>query len=139
MCRNKRIRQGYLANTSLGSVRVRIAEREATLNIKSMTIGASRTEYEYPTPVEDAEVMLNKLCTGPLLEKTRFYLEQGRHTWEIDVFEGENTGLIVAEIELAREDEIFIRPDWLGEEVTDDERYYNVSLLNNPYSLWKPG
>lgn len=132
----KKIRQGYLANTEHGSVRIRVADSEASLNIKSMTIGVTRTEYEYPIPVKDAEELLKNLCIGPLVVKTRYYLELGKHLWEIDVFEGENSGLVVAEIELTHPREEFLRPEWLGEEVTEDERYYNFALVNHPYKDW---
>ncbi len=132
-----RYRQGYLASDKGCSVRVRISDKEAHLNIKSATLGISRLEYDYPIPVEDADEILDRLCTSPVVEKTRHYVRQGTHVWEIDVFEGENTGLIVAEIELGSEDETFERPAWLGEDVSHDKRYYNVALAKMPYSQWK--
>ncbi len=132
----KKIVQGYLANTELGSVRIRLSGDEASLNIKSMTVGVSRTEYEYAVPLKDAEALLNELCMRPLIEKTRYYIRLAEHTWEIDVFEADNSGLVVAEIELSAPDEIFSRPDWLGREVSDDARYYNVALVNKPYKDW---
>ncbi len=132
----KKIRQGYLANTAYSSVRIRVAESEASLNIKGMTIGVTRTEYEYPVPVKDAQELLKNLCIGALVVKTRYYLEHDKHLWEIDVFEGENSGLVVAEIELTHPTEEFLRPEWLGEEVTEDERYYNFALVNKPYKDW---
>jgi len=130
------ILQGYLANTELASIRVRLSEDKATLNIKSMTLGVTRTEYEYPIPLIDARSLLDNMCMRPLIEKTRHYIKCGSHTWEIDVFEGDNTGLVVAELELNYKDEHFDRPDWLGQEVSNDPRYYNVCLLTNPYSKW---
>lgn len=129
-------RQGYLANSASCSVRVRIGAGAAHLNIKSAHLGIHRTEYEYPVPVGDAEEMLAELCVAPPVEKTRYFVPQGRHTWEIDVFSGANQGLIVAEIELSRVDEAFERPPWLGEDVSDDARYYNVYLAQHPYTTW---
>ena len=132
----KKIVQGYLANAGLASVRVRISGEKANLNIKSMTIGVSRTEYEYPIPLGDAEELLKNLCRQPLIEKTRYYLKQAALTWEIDVFEGNNSGLVVAEIELYDPDQVFFHPNWLGQEVSGEERYYNVALVDNPYKNW---
>ena len=130
------IRQGYLAGSEKSSIRVRIGGDQANINIKSATLGVTRSEYEYPIPVNEANEILDLLCEGPLIEKTRYYVPHGNHCWEIDVFSGENDGLIVAEIELARVDEDFERPDWLGEEVSDDTRYYNVCLVKHPYKNW---
>ncbi len=135
--RTSRYRQGYLANSDTASVRVRVADGRGWLNIKSMTLGVSREEFEYEIPVEEAQRMLDHLCARPLIEKVRHFVEYGGHTWEIDLFEGENAGLVVAEIELSSEDEPFERPPWLGKEVSDDERYYNVCLVRHPYRLWK--
>jgi adenylate cyclase len=134
-------RQGYLTQsndktTATSSVRVRIEGDQANLNIKSMTLGVQRLEYEYSIPLAEANEMLDKLCTKPLIEKTRHYIQHGEHTWELDVFMGDNAGLIVAEIELASEDEVFMHPAWLGAEVSQHERYYNVCLTNYPYSQW---
>ena len=137
--RETRIAQGYLANTERGSIRVRIAGEAAYLNLKSMTLGVSRTEFEYPIPVDDADYILKNLCMQPVIEKTRYYIEQDPHLWEIDVFAGENAGLVVAEIELSDVNETFHKPDWLGEEVSDDPRYYNVRLVENPFSQWETG
>lgn len=135
--REARIVQGYLANTDRGSIRVRLAGEKAYLNIKSMTLGVSRTEFEYPVPLDDADYMLKNLCIQPVIEKTRYYIEQDPHLWEIDVFAGENAGLVVAEIELNDVNETFHQPDWLGREVSDDPRYYNVRLVENPFSQWE--
>lgn len=132
----QRMRQGYLIGAARASIRVRTAGEQAWLNIKSATLGVERREYEYPVPLADAEEMLAELCERPLIEKVRYELAWGGHTWEIDVFEGENAGLIVAEIELADAEEAFERPPWLGEEVSDDPRYYNVCLIHHPYSQW---
>lgn len=130
-------RQGYMIGGETASVRVRIEGDRANLNIKGATLGVRRSEYEYPLPLEDARELLDSLCEKPLIEKTRYRLQYGGHEWEIDVFHGENEGLIVAEIELNHESESFPPPEWLGEEVSDDIRYYNVSLVKQPYMLWK--
>lgn len=131
-----RLVQGYLANTGTASVRVRVSGETAYLNVKSMTLGVSRHEYEYPIPVDDAREMLAELCQGPLIEKDRYLVEVGAHTWEVDEFFGDNAGLIVAEIELDDPDEPFEKPAWVGEEVSDDPRYYNVMLIQHPYKDW---
>jgi adenylate cyclase len=114
---------------------VRIADAHATLNIKSARLGVSRDEYEYQIPFHDAEELLT-LCTGSPVLNTRHELVHEGHTWEIDEFEGANAGLIVAEIELDDPAESFARPAWLGAEVSDDPRYYNVALARNPYRDW---
>ena len=123
-----RIRQAYLAATDACSVRVRIKdETQAFVTIKSARPGSSRDEFEYAVPVEDARAML-KLRTGDVIEKTRYRVPADELCWEIDVFSGARTGLIVAEIELPDEGAAFDRPDWLGADVTEDKRYYNASL-----------
>lgn len=129
-------RQGYLAVAQRCSVRVRIADNEAWLTIKSRDGGLTRQEYEYPLPGDDAEGLL-ALCEPVVISKTRYLVTCGDHRWEIDEFHGDNDGLIVAEIELAREDEVFKKPLWLGKEVSDDLRYYNAALSSRPYRLWK--
>jgi adenylate cyclase len=132
-----RYRQGYLNNEIHCSVRVRICGDEAWLNLKSVTIGAQRYEFEYIIPVSDADLMLNTLTRKPVVEKTRYFVDVGQHTWEVDVFEGENAGLVVAEIELESTDERFEVPDWAGEEVTHDPKYYNTNLATAPVRSWK--
>ncbi|HHM05280.1 MAG TPA: CYTH domain-containing protein [Gammaproteobacteria bacterium] len=132
----RRMRQGYLAGSERASVRVRVSGDQAHLNLKSATLGVCRREYEYAIPVAEAEEMLVHLCDGPLIEKTRYPVRHGSHLWEVDVFEGDNEGLVVAEIELDAEDEAFERPPWLGEEVSGDPRYYNVCLVKHPYKSW---
>jgi len=134
--RSARMRQGYLTSDARCSVRVRIADGQSFLNLKSGTLGIQRSEYEYPIPLAEAEEILDMLCEKPLLEKTRHFLWFGEHLWEIDEFEGDNAGLIVAEVELSRSDEPFARPDWLGEEVSHDIRYYNSQLARHPYQTW---
>jgi adenylate cyclase len=130
------MRQGYLGGTARCSIRVRISGDRAWLNLKSKRSDRTRLEYEYSIPVDDADEMLAQLCEGPIVEKYRHEVEHGGHVWEIDEFLGDNAGLIVAEIELASEDELFERPNWLGEEVTHDERYYNFNLAKRPYRTW---
>lgn len=134
--RTVHIIQGYLANTDRGSMRVRISGDQASLNIKSMTLGISRTEYEYSLPLVDARDLIGNFCMLPVIEKQRHYVEVGGHTWEIDVFENENQGLVIAEIELTDPGETFKKPAWTGKEVSDDPRYYNVSLVLYPYQQW---
>jgi adenylate cyclase len=131
------LRQGYLSLDPARTVRVRIEGAAGTLTIKGKNAGATRGEWEYPVPVLEAAELLDNLCQRPLIEKYRRRIEYKGHTWEVDEFLGENAGLAVAEIELAREDEAFDKPDWIGEEVTGDARYYNSSLIRTPYSLWK--
>lgn len=134
--RSTRMRQGYLTSDARCSVRVRIADGQGFLNLKSGALGIQRSEYEYPIPLAEAEEILDMLCEKPLLEKTRHFLWFGEHLWEIDEFEGDNAGLIVAEVELSQSDELFARPDWLGEEVSHDIRYYNSQLARHPYQTW---
>lgn len=134
--RSEVMRQGYLISDEINSIRVRIGGEQAKLNIKSAVVGISRTEFEYPIPLTDAKIMLASLCRGPLVEKTRYWVPVGNHEWEIDVFSGENSGLIVAELELNSEQETFERPIWLGAEVTEDKRYYNSYLVLHPYQSW---
>lgn len=127
--------QGYLGGTH-ASVRVRVSADQAWLNIKSQTRGTTRLEFEYPIPRADADVLLAQLADGPVLSKMRHYVEVGAHVFEIDEFDGTNQGLIVAEVELQSADEDFPRPSWLGQEVTEDQRYYNLSLVRHPYTQW---
>ncbi len=140
--RSERMAQGYLndagsvtAGRQNVSVRVRIAGDAAHLNIKSRELGARRQEFEYPVPPADAEALL-ALCVGGRIEKTRHHVHHAGHLWEIDEFGGENAGLVVAEIELGTLDEAFETPEWLGLEVTDQSRYYNLMLAERPYSQW---
>jgi len=127
--------QGYLASSDRASLRVRIAGEDAWLNIKSGGLVASRLEYEYAIPVDEARELL-ALAEGPLIEKTRHFVEHGGMTWEVDEFHGDNSGLVVAELELDSEDAPFSRPAWLGVEVTELRRYYNVCLVTHPYRVW---
>ncbi|MGR9012185.1 MAG: CYTH domain-containing protein [Gammaproteobacteria bacterium] len=135
--RSVKYRQGYLSAQPTSSIRVRISDDHAWLNIKTATIGTHRHEYEYKIPVADAEEILINLCRKPLIEKTRHFVTNDNHLWEIDEFEGDNQGLIVAEIELDETGQAFSKPPWLGKEVTDDLRYYNNNLAIHPYSDWR--
>jgi adenylate cyclase len=139
-----RMAQGYLNDmaamrngTQKASVRIRIAGDEAFLNMKSRELGHTRQEFEYAIAIADAEDLL-KLCVGGLIDKTRHYVAHAGFLWEVDVFEGENAGLTVAEIELPTADTAFETPDWVGREVTDELRYYNLALAERPYSQWRP-
>ena len=135
--RSSRIRQGYLGKIDKASVRVRIQGNKANINVKSATLGIKRLEYEYEIPLEEAEELLDQLCNQPQIDKTRFIVKRGNHIWEIDEFYGDNEGLLVAEIELGREDETFEKPEWAGEDVSEDSRYYNVNLIKMPYNQWQ--
>jgi len=118
------------------TVRVRTINNKGYLTIKGITVGASRLEFEYEIPTADANELLDSLCEKPLIDKNRYKVDYGTLTWEVDEFFGENEGLIVAEVELHSEDQLFDRPEWVTEEVTTDPRYYNANLLNNPFSRW---
>ncbi len=130
------MRQGYLTDAGRASVRIRVTEDKALLNIKSATKGISRSEYEYEIPLSEGHEMLSRLALGPLIEKNRYEVQVGDHLWEVDIFEGDNQGLEVAEIELGQENEQFILPDWAGMEVSDDTRYFNASLVKHPFNQW---
>ncbi len=130
------IRQGYLVAERERSVRVRLRAGRGTLTIKGEARGAVRSEFEYEIPAKDAAGLLDEIALTPLIEKTRYLVRIGDATFEIDVFSGDNAGLVVAEIELEDEDAAFPRPAWLGEEVTDDPRYLNAMLFRHPYSQW---
>lgn len=137
-----RIAQAYLndnaaleAGREQCSIRVRITGLAANLNIKSRELGSQRQEFEYPIPLTDAESLMALSCSGSI-DKLRYHVQYGTHLWEIDEFLGANAGLIVAEIELSQMDEFFEKPDWIGLEVTDQLRYYNMSLSSRPYSQW---
>lgn len=130
------LRQGYLSSNPERVVRVRIEGERALLTIKGRNTGAARGEWEYPIPVVDAQTFLDELCERPIIEKLRYRIPWHGLVWEVDEFLGENAGLIVAEVELHTENQVFEKPDWVGEEVTHDSRYYNANLLRHPYSKW---
>jgi adenylate cyclase len=129
-------RQGYLSTDPDRTVRVRRAGDHGFVTIKGRGEGASRPEYEYEIPVADADELIDRLALRPIVEKVRHRLETGGLTWEIDVFGGENEGLILAEVELPSEDHAFEVPVWAGDDVTDDPRYYNANLVEHPYRTW---
>lgn len=128
-------RQGYLSSQAERVVRVRIEGDAARLTIKGKTVGVTRAEFEYPIPLADAPALL-ALCEQPLIDKIRHKETHGGKVWEIDVFHGANEGLVIAEIELASEDEAFERPAWVGAEVSSDPRYYNANLIARPFKTW---
>ncbi|RVU84674.1 CYTH domain-containing protein [Leucothrix sargassi] len=130
------IKQAYIATADKTAVRLRLKGEQAFLTLKGANNGISRSEFEYPIPVADAQAIMAELCSGPAIEKTRYLIEHSGHTWELDIFYGDNEGLIVAEIELSSESEHFEKPNWVKEEVSGDPKYYNSSLLNNPYKQW---
>lgn len=130
-------KQGYLNSQKERVVRVRIEGTKAKLTIKGVTTGVTRSEFEYPLPVEDATILLDQLCEQPLIDKHRHAEVHHGRTWEIDVFHGDNDGLVVAEVELASEADVVELPAWAGEEVSSDPRYFNSNLLKNPYKNWR--
>jgi len=132
----KRYRQGYLSTVKERTVRVRTVGDKGFITVKGITVGATRAEYEYAIPLADANEILDKLCERPLIEKTRYCIPQGALLWEIDEFEGENRGLVMAEIELKDEKQIVALPGWTGQEVTGDPRYFNANLVAHPFSTW---
>ncbi len=133
-----RITQGYLSSVPERTVRVRIKGDKGFITIKGIgsASGASRYEWEKEIPVAEVEELL-KICEPGVIDKTRYLVEAGEHTYEVDEFYGDNEGLTVAEVELSSEEEAFVKPEWLGEEVTGDVKYYNSILMKNPYKNWK--
>lgn len=129
-------RQGYIASDTTGMVRVSLADDKSWLTIKRAQSPIRRLEYEYPLPRKDAEEMLREACLAGRIQKQRYLLPHAGHVWEIDVFEADNAGLVVAEIELSEEGEAFERPDWLGDEISTDARYYAMNLARQPYKTW---
>lgn len=130
-------RQGYLSTVKERTVRVRTIGDQGFLTIKGVSVGATRAEYEYPVPAADANEMLTNLCEKPLVEKNRYKIPIGPVTWEIDEFLGDNEGLIVAEVELTDEAQKVELPEWIGQEVTGDPKYFNSNLTKNPFKTWK--
>lgn len=135
--KSTRIIQGYLSSVPERTVRVRLKGEKGFITIKGIgsASGASRYEWEKEIPTSEVEELL-KICEPGVIDKTRFLVEAGEHTYEVDEFYGENEGLTVAEVELSSEDEKFDKPTWLGEEVTGDAKYYNSMLMKKPYSKW---
>ena len=131
-----RIKQGYLSTDKNAVVRVRVKNDKAYLTIKGANNGISRLEFEYEIPFDEANEMLDNLCKKPLIDKTRYIIKHDIHIWEIDVFYGDNEGLVVAEVELKDENEKINLPSWIKEEVTSDNRYFNSNLMKHPYKDW---
>ncbi|MEM7154088.1 MAG: CYTH domain-containing protein [Myxococcota bacterium] len=131
------IRQGYLSRDPDRTVRIRRIGDQARLTIKGRKVGAAAPEFEYPIPVQDADEMLDRLCEPGRIDKIRYLVPFAGFTWEVDVFSGENEGLVVAEIELERRGQEFERPAWVGEDVTEDPRYLNSNLSRTPYTKWE--
>ena len=132
----RRLSQGYLCADAGRSVRVRIDGEKGTITVKGPREGISRVELQYTIPVRDAEILLG-MCPRPLIDKIRHNVYHDGMKWEIDEFHGDNAGLIVAEVELESEDQSIFLPDWVGEEVSDQQRYYNSCLAKEPFSTWK--
>jgi adenylate cyclase len=132
-----RIVQGYLSSVPERTVRVRIKGDKGFITIKGIgnTSGASRYEWEKEIPTDEVEELL-KICEPGVIDKTRYLVKVGNHTFEVDEFYGENEGLTIAEIELSSESEAFVKPNWLGDEVTGDTKYYNSMLMKNPFTKW---
>jgi len=130
--------QGYIPAGDDATIRIRMAGERGFITLKTRTVGISRQEFEYEIPLDDAEKMLHLLCAAPTIEKYRYCIPAGDGLkWEVDEFKGENDGLVIAEIELPTEGTPFEKPDWIGEEVSGDPRYYNSSLCQFPYSRWE--
>lgn len=136
LAKGTKYRQGYLNSTKERIVRVRTIDNRGYLTIKGITTGATRVEYEYDIPENDATAMLDDLCEKPIIEKNRFKIDHAGLIWEVDEFFGENQGLIVAEVELESEDQTFEKPEWIGDEVTGDPKYFNSNLILNPFTKW---
>ena len=130
------IMQGYIAHTPEVTVRVRVKGDRGFLTIKGASQGIGRHEFEFPIPEAEAREMLRELAVMPPIDKVRHEIPLGDHVWELDVFAGENAGLVMAEIELTEHDQDFVLPDWAGQEVSEDPRYFNVNLAKTPYRQW---
>ncbi len=129
------IKQGYLSLVKERTVRVRVKDAKGFLTIKGKTVNTTRVEFEYEIPLAEAEALLN-LCEGAIIDKTRYNIVAKNLVWEVDVFEGDNKGLVIAEVELESEAQEINLPDWIGEEVSADSRYYNANLVTNPFKTW---
>ncbi len=128
-------RQGYLNSQKERVVRARTMGSKAALTIKGITVGATRLEFEYDIPMDDCNQLLD-LCEQPIIEKTRYKIPYGGLIWEVDEFHGVNDKLVVAECELESEDQAIDKPEWIGDEVTGDPRYFNSNLIANPFTTW---
>lgn len=134
--KGERVVQGYIKTEDSTTVRIRIRGEQAFLTLKGVSKGISRSEFEYPIPLLDAEKMLQEFCSNQIIEKTRYEIPVGEHLWEVDIFHGENSGLQLAEIELSNESESFEKPLWITTEVSTDRRYFNSYLSVHPFSRW---
>jgi CYTH domain-containing protein len=132
-------RQGYLTSDAERTVRIRLAGELGYLTIKGASTGASRLEFEYLIPADEAMQMLERLCRKPLIEKIRYRVPHAGMIWDVDEFLGDNAGLVLAEIELEHEEQVVELPTWIGLEVTDDSRFYNASLAEHPLVTWPAG
>tara|TARA_B100001559_G_scaffold240221_1_gene203233 strand:- start:20 stop:511 length:492 start_codon:yes stop_codon:yes gene_type:complete len=130
------IKQGYIVSDKHKAIRIRQKKDDFFITIKGNKTGISRFEFEYKIPKNDADQLFKNFCKESIIEKTRHYIKHKGHTWELDVFHGENEGLIVAEIELKSEEETFSLPDWVDYEVTFQEKYYNMNLIKIPFKNW---
>lgn len=128
--------QGYILTQGKQTVRVRIIGEQGYLTLKGPVQGMSRSEFEYEIPLADAQTILAELCQQPLIEKYRYKIPLGEVIWEVDEFLGENQGLLLAEVELNHAEQVIQLPDWIGDEVTGDPRYYNSNLVRNPFRNW---
>jgi CYTH domain-containing protein len=129
-------RQGYLSTAKDRTVRVRKSGGKGALTVKGASVGATRSEYEYEIPPDDADEMIDRLCEQPVIEKNRYRIPAGEVVWEVDEFLGANQGLVVAEVELTSEGQDFDKPAWIGREVTGDPKYFNANLVARPFSAW---
>ena len=129
-------RQGYLLKNNKISVRVRVTDKHGYLTIKTWVSGITRLEYEYPIPLVDAEELLDKLCEKPIIEKTRYSVQYRGMVWEVDEFQGENKGLMLAEVEIKDENQTIDLPSWVGREVSDSAKFYNANLVKYPFNTW---
>ncbi|BAY25406.1 adenylate cyclase [Calothrix sp. NIES-2100] len=136
LAQGSRYVQGYISTAKQATVRVRIVKDQGYLTIKGGTVQYTRSEFEYPIPVEDAQEMLDTLCDRPLIEKMRYRIEYGNLIWEIDEFDGVNKGLIIAEVELSDEKQLIELPIWIGAEVSDNPKYFNSNLVKHPFTQW---
>ena len=130
------IKQGYVVSDKQKVIRIRKKMNDFFITIKGNKTGISRFEFEYKIPENDANQLFENFCNEGIIEKTRHYIEHKGHTWELDVFHGKNEGLIVAEIELKSEEETFSLPEWVDQEVTDQDKYYNMNLIAKPFKNW---
>ena len=130
-------RQGYLPTEKGTTVRIRTAGDKGYIAVKGATVGLSRKEYEYSIPLADANEMLSSMCIGYIIDKVRYRVQHNDLLWEVDEFKAENEGLVLAEVELSREDQAITLPPWVGDEVSTDPRFTNLALSRKPFSFWE--